>query len=198
MSCTPAYRQDDQGSRARVSGRRDDLPLGDVSGAHLNPAVTGMFAIRRDCEWKRVPAYWAAQVAGATLAATTLRALFGTVRSVGTSEIHLTPLAGLRRRGDSHHSAHHCHSQHSPRTFDHRQRRSHPVGTTLIACAMIGGELTTASLNPARSLGPALVSGHFQNLWIFIAGPLTGAVIGLTLVTVIRTRSNDDEHTAAQ
>lgn len=63
---------------------------------------------------------------------------------------------------------------------------------------MIGGELTTASLNPARSLGPAVVSGHFQNLWIFIAGPLTGAVIGLTLVTVIRTRSNDDEHTAAQ
>ena len=50
------------------------FPLGDVSGGHLNPAVTGMFAIRRDCEWKRVPAYWAAQVAGATLAATTLRA----------------------------------------------------------------------------------------------------------------------------
>lgn len=42
--------------------------LGDVSGAHLNPAVTGMFAARGDFEWKRVPAYWAAQVAGATLA----------------------------------------------------------------------------------------------------------------------------------
>ena len=174
------------------------LSLGDVSGAHLNPAVTGMFAIRDDFEWKRVPAYWAAQVAGATLAATTLRALFGPVRSVGTSEIHLTPwrayvvevilttLLIIVILNTAH--------EHSIIGSG----AAIAVGAILVACGMLGGELTSSSLNPARSLGPALVSGNFKNLWIFIAGPFTGAVVGLSVVTVIRPRSNEDEQKAAQ
>lgn len=63
---------------------------------------------------------------------------------------------------------------------------------------MLGGELTMASLNPARSLGPALISGNFQNRWVFVAGPFTGAVIGLGLVAAIRPQSNEDEHKAAE
>ncbi len=172
--------------------------LGDVSGAHLNPAVTGMFAVRGDFEWKRVPAYWAAQVAGATLAAATLRALFGTVRSVGTSEIHLTAWRAYVIEAILTtlliivilNTAH----EHSIIGSG----AAIAVGATLVACGMLGGELTTASLNPARSLGSALISGNFKNLWVFVAGPFTGAVVGLSLVTVIRPRSNEDEHTAAQ
>ncbi len=172
--------------------------VGDVSGAHLNPAVTGMFAIRGDFEWKRLPGYWAAQVAGAILAAAALRALFGTVRSVGTSEIHLTAwrasivemilttLLIVVILNTAH--------EHSIIGSG----AAIAVGATLVACGMLGGELTTASLNPARSLGPALISGNFPNLWVFIAGPFTGAVIGLGLVTAIRPRPNEDEHKAAQ
>jgi len=66
-----------------------------------------------------------------------------------------------------------------------------------LVCHLLAGEFSSASLNPARSLGPAIVAGHFDNLWVFIAGPLAGAAVGLGVVTVLRPRANLDEARAA-
>jgi aquaporin Z len=63
---------------------------------------------------------------------------------------------------------------------------------------MLGGELTTASMNPARSLGPALVSGAFNDIWVFLAGPTVGALLALAVTVVLRPHRNQDEHRAAQ
>ena len=72
------------------------------------------------------------------------------------------------------------------------------VGAALFTCGLIGGELTSASLNPARSFGPALVSGNFTDLWVFVAGPFLGASLGLSVVTLVRPKANVDEREAAE
>ncbi|MCU1401208.1 MAG: hypothetical protein JWN62_4317 [Acidimicrobiales bacterium] len=172
--------------------------IGDVSGAHLNPAVTIMFALRRVFEWRRVPVYWLSQIAGALLAALTLRAMFGTVRSVGLSEIHLTAsravvieavftaLLLIVILNSSH--------KHSLIGTE----AALAVGAALFACGLVAGELTTASFNPARSLGPAIVAGDFHNLWVFLVGPTMGAVAALGIVAVLHPRANTDEQEAAE
>jgi aquaporin Z len=171
--------------------------LGDISGAHLNPVVTATFAVRGVFEWRRVPVYWISQVLGAVLSAAILRALFGTVRSVGTSEIHIAAWRGCVVEGIVTallvivilNTAH----KHSLIGTE----AALAVGAVLLACGLIACQLTTASMNPARSLGPAIVSGNFDNLWVFIVGPFAGAAIALGIVTALRPVPNTDEVEAA-
>lgn len=172
--------------------------LGDISGAHINPVVTAVFALRRVFEWRRVPVYWVAQLGGAVLAAATLRGLFGTVGSVGTSEIHVAAWRAVVVEGivtvllvvvilDTAHE----HSLIGTQA-------ALAVGATLFACGLVAGRLTTASLNPARSLGPAVVSGNYADVWVFVAGPFGGAVLALAIVTILRPVPNVDEADAAE
>jgi aquaporin Z len=72
------------------------------------------------------------------------------------------------------------------------------VGAAVVVAGLIAGELTTASLNPARSLGPAIMSGNYNNVWVFIAGPFGGAAVALGVVTVVRPAPNTDEAIAAE
>ena len=127
-----------------------------------------------------------------------MRALFGTVASVGTSEIHIeawracvveglvTALLVIVILNSSH--------EHSLIGT----QAAIAVGAALFTCGLIGGELTSASLNPARSFGPALVSGNFTDLWVFVAGPFLGASLGLSVVTLVRPKANVDEREAAE
>jgi aquaporin Z len=172
--------------------------IGDVSGAHINPAVTTMFALRRVFEWRCVPAYLAAQLAGAILAAMCLRSLFGTTRSVGISKTDLTTSHAIVVEAIMTSflvivilNAAHKHSLIGASA-------AIPVGATIAACGMFSGELTTTSLNPARSLGPALVSGDHTDLIVFIAGPFAGALAGLCVAFILHPKKNRDERSAAQ
>jgi aquaporin NIP len=63
---------------------------------------------------------------------------------------------------------------------------------------MFGGELTTTSLNPARSLGPAIVSGDYKNIGVFVVGPLVGALAGLLVASLLRPATNPDERSSAE
>jgi len=171
--------------------------VGDISGAHLNPVVTAAFAVRRAFEWRKVPIYWAVQICGALLAALILRALFGTVASGGASTVHVTAWRGAVVEGLVTalllivilNTAH----QHSLIGTE----AALAVGATLLVCHLLAGEFTSASLNPARSLGPAVVAGHFDNLWVFIVGPLAGAAVAIGVMMVLRPRANLDEARAA-
>ena len=171
--------------------------IGDISGAHLNPVVTTVFAERRVFGWRRVPAYWTAQLVGALLAASTLRALFGTIASGGANVVHITPWRAAVVEGLVTtlliivilNTAH----RHSLIGTE----AALAVGATLFAGHLLAGEPTSASMNPARSLGPAIVAGHFENLWVFIAGPFAGGAVALCVVAVLRPRANDDEVRAA-
>jgi MIP family channel proteins len=151
---------------------------GHISGAHLNPAVTLAFALTRHFPVARVPLYWIAQLLGATSAALLLRWLFGNVAHLGTTlpvgsdgqslglEITLTFFLMFVIMAVA---------------TDNRavgQAAALAIGGTVLLDAMFGGPISGASMNPARSFGPALASGTWTHLWVYIAGPVLGAMLG--------------------
>ncbi len=153
--------------------------LGDISGAHLNPAVTIGFAAAKRFSWLQVIPYLIAQCIGAIAAAMMLRWLFpsatglgqtnpsGTVEQSFVLVILLTWLlmfvilrvsTGANEKGIMAGAA---------------------VGGVVALDALFGGPISGASMNPARSLGPALVAGDTKMLWIYFAAPVIGAVLAV-------------------
>jgi aquaporin Z len=169
------------------------LFMGAVSGAHLNPVVSLAFALRGDFPWRRVPGYVAVQLLGATLACAFLLAVFGNVKHLGATvpgpgytewqallmEIVLTATLVSVILGTA--------------------SAAQNVGT--IGALGVGGYVALAglwaapvsgtSMNPARSFGPALVSGHWAAVWVYIAGPLIGAAIAVGCALILRGRGRD-------
>jgi MIP family channel proteins len=163
--------------------------VGHVSGAHFNPAVSLAFAVSRHFPWTRAVAYWAAQITGALLAAALLRASLGSDAHVGATlpsgslgqsfvwEVVLTfflmfvimaVATDTRAVGEAAAIA---------------------IGGTVGLDAMFGGPISGASMNPARSLGPALVSGDLHALWLYLVGPAAGAILGALAYQVVRKES---------
>jgi aquaporin Z len=175
------------------------LFMGAVSGAHLNPAVSLAFALRGDFPWKRVPGYVTVQLAGATLAGLFLLAVFGNVQHLGATlpgpgyadwqallmEVVLTALLVSVILGTA--------------------SAAQNVGA--IAALGVGGYIALAglwaapvsgtSMNPARSFGPALVSGDFTGYWVYVAGPLVGALLAVGCAAVLRGKGGDATSRAA-
>lgn len=175
------------------------LFMGAISGAHLNPAVSLAFALRGDFPWKRVPGYIIIQLVGATLACLFLLAVFGNVEHLGATlpgagyqdwqaflmEVVLTALLVSVILGTA--------------------SAAQNVGA--IAALGVGGYIALAglwsapvsgtSMNPARSFGPALVSGDFTAYWVYVAGPLAGACIAVGCAIILRGRGGDPISRAA-
>jgi aquaporin Z len=166
--------------------------LGDVSGCHLNPAVTlGFFASRR-LEAKWVVPYIACQVAGALLASGTLRLLFPSQTTLGATlpsgsilqsfvlEFLLTLFlmfvilcvsTGSKEKGVLAGVA---------------------IGSLIALEAMFAGPVCGASMNPARSIGPAVVSLHLDSLWLYLVAPILGALAGVAVASVILEEKSQD------
>src|SRR5450432_934277 len=155
------------------------LFMGKVSGAHLNPAVSVAFALRRDFPWGRVPGYIVVQLAGATLAALFLHsvinvsATYGSnypaasysagaafwmefILTVGLVSVILGTASGAQNVG----------------LFG-----AFGVGGYIALAGLWGSPISGASMNPARTFGPDLALGRFDHLWVYVAGPVAGAVI---------------------
>jgi aquaporin NIP len=160
--------------------------LGDVSGAHLNPAVTLAFAAAGRFPWRRVAGYVAAQSAGAIAASGALRLLFPEHPTLGATIpagsagqsfalelllgwmlmlVVLSMSDGARERGPV---------------------AGMTIGSVVALAAMFAGPVSGASMNPARSLGPALVSGHLAELWIYLAAPVVGALVAIPTCRMVR------------
>jgi aquaporin NIP len=160
--------------------------VGHVSGAHFNPAVSFAFGLTRHFPWTRVGAYWVAQAAGALIAAAILRGSMGNVAHLGA-----TLPAGSQAQ---------AFLWESILTFflmfvimsvatDTRavgEAAAIAIGGTVGLDAMFGGPVTGASMNPARSLGPAIVSGDVHALWLYVAAPLVGASLGALAYQFVR------------
>jgi aquaporin NIP len=160
--------------------------VGHVSGAHFNPAVTFAFALTRHFPWARAVAYWIAQLAGALVAAVLIRTSLGSDAHLGATlpsgsqaqsfvwELVLTfflmfvimaVATDTRAVGEAAAIA---------------------IGGTVGLDAMFGGPISGASMNPARSIGPALVSGDLHALWLYIVAPLVGASVGALVYQFVR------------
>jgi aquaporin Z len=164
------------------------LFMGAVSGAHLNPGVSLAFALRRDFPWRRLPGYIIIQLVGATLACLFLDAIFGNVEHLGATlpgpgyanwqallmEVVLT--AGLVSVILGTASA----------AQNVGAIAALGVGGYIALAGMWSAPVSGTSMNPARSFGPALVSGDFSSYWVYVLGPMAGALIAVGCAYVLR------------
>lgn len=153
--------------------------VGHVSGAHINPAVTVAFALVRHFPRRQVPAYIAAQLAGAVAGAITLVALFGR----GEASVGATLPAGsaMQSLGLEVLLSAVLMFVITAVATDTRavgELAALAIGATVAVNALWGGPVSGASMNPARSFGPALLAGVWQAHWLYWMGPLIGAALG--------------------
>ena len=164
------------------------LFMGAVSGAHLNPVVSAAFALRGDFPWRRVPLYVVAQLTGAVLATLLLIGLIGKQGSAGLTlpgpgistwtalaweallttglvSVVLGTASGAQQLG-------------SVAAFG--------VGAYIALSGLFGAPVSGASMNPARSLGPALVLGNWTSWWVYLLGPAVGALIAVGIAEILR------------
>ena len=169
------------------------LFMGAVSGAHLNPGVSLAFAVRGDFPWKRVPGYIIVQLLGATLACVFLLAVFGNVEHLGATlpgpgykdwqallmEIALTAVLLSVILGTA--SA----------AQNVGALGALGVGGYIALAGLWSAPVSGTSMNPARSFGPALVSGDWTAYWVYVVGPLAGAAIAVGCAMILRGRGGD-------
>ncbi|MDQ2800490.1 MAG: aquaporin [Armatimonadota bacterium] len=172
--------------------------IGDASGAHFNPAVTFAFAARCSFPWTRVPGYWASHMIGSLLAAALLRSLFGNVADLGANHPHygvgtsfvmevfltmllITVILGTATR----------YSLIGPNA-------ALAVGATIALCGLFAGPISGASMNPARSLGPALLSGKVDSAWVYLAGPFLGSALATLGMAYLHKQKDPKEDEAAE
>jgi MIP family channel proteins len=168
--------------------------LGDASGAHFNPIVSFAFALKRLFPWAWLVPYWAAQLGGAVLGAVALRTIFGEAAEAGISHpvlvgtgtavvieailtaILVTVILGTADR----------HRLIGPNA-------ALAVGATIALCGLVALPLEGASMNPARSFGPAVVGGALGDLWIYWLGPGAGAIIAVIVTMIVHGDATRDE-----
>ncbi|HEX7626424.1 MAG TPA: aquaporin [Gaiellaceae bacterium] len=175
------------------------LFMGEVSGAHLNPAVTLGFSLRGDFPWRRLPGYVLAQLAGATLACLFLWGVYGKVGALGATE----PAAGIADwkamltelvltvglvstiLGTA------------SRAQNIGALSAVAVGGYIILAGLWSSPISGASMNPARSFGPDVVLARFDHLWLYWAGPVAGAVVAAGIAWLLRGPGGDPGGVAA-
>lgn len=164
------------------------LFMGKVSGAHLNPAVSVAFSLRGDFPWRRVPGYIVVQLIGATLAALFLHAVINVsatygsnypaagysvgsaflmegVLTLGLVSVIIGTASGAQNIG---------------------VYGAIGVGAYIALAGLWGSPISGASMNPARTFGPDLVGADFTSYWVYVAGPLVGAVLAVGAAWVLR------------
>jgi aquaporin Z len=162
--------------------------MGKVSGAHLNPAVSIAFSLRGDFPWRRVPGYVVVQLIGATLAALFLwgvvdvSAKYGSnypaggydnwqallmemILTMGLVSVILGTASGAQNIG----------------IFG-----AIGVGAYIALAGLWGSPISGASMNPARTFGPDLVSGTWTDYWVYVVGPIVGATIAVAIAYTLR------------
>ena len=175
------------------------LFMGKISGAHLNPAVSIAFALRGDFPWVRVPGYIVMQLIGATLAAWFLQAVIGVsaqfgsnypapgyssflafvmeaVLTFGLVSVILGTASGAQNVGVI---------------------GALGVGAYIALAGLWASPISGASMNPARTFGPTLVSFDFSSYWVYVAGPILGASIAVGAAFVLRGRGGGRSGSAA-
>lgn len=168
--------------------------LGEISGAHMNPAVTIAFTIAKRLQIKQVLPYIISQLIGATLASLIIHYLFPTNETLGATlpagtemqsfvlEFLLTfflmlviinVATGSKEQG---------------------MFAGLAIGSTVLLEAMFAGPVCGSSMNPARSFSPAIVSGHVEHLWLYIVAPIAGAAFAIPIFNLLHHKKSKNEN----
>ncbi len=172
----------------------------EISGAHVNPAITLGFTLRGIFSARMLPLYWAAQFAGSFAAAGLLLAAFGSNIAIGAShpgptipqfeaalaEVVLTAIVMLVILATANEKA------------VIGKEAALAVGFAVAACGFFAGPISGASMNPARSIAPQILSGQFGLVWVYAAGPLVGAGLAVVIHSLLCGAPNREEREAAQ
>ena len=162
--------------------------IGHISGSHINPAVTLAFAVVRHFPPRDVVPYWTAQIGGAIAASAALRGLFGKVGGLGATVPTIGALRGLIVEILIGFILMFVVSSVATDTRAVGEAAAIASGGTIGTLALFAGPVTGASLNPARSIGPAVISGRLEDLWIYLVGPPLGLVLGALTYQLLRER----------
>lgn len=175
------------------------LFMGAVSGAHLNPAVTLAFALRGDFPWRRVPGYIVIQLIAAALACWLLIALIGDVGGVGGTHPGTGVTAGQAFVIEAILTLGLVSTilGTASRAQNVGAMSALAVGSYIALAGLWAAPLSGASMNPARSFGPALLSGNWTEYWVYVAGPLLGAAAAVGCAYVLRSHGGGRSGTRA-
>ncbi|CAN0877333.1 unnamed protein product [Linum grandiflorum] len=164
--------------------------VGHISGAHFNPAVSIAMAAIRRMPWKEVPMYVLAQLLGATLGSLTLKVLFHRQADiVPIMTQYASPTSDLEAFLWEFIITFILMFSICANATDHRASpglAGFAIGATLLVNVLVAGPITGASMNPARSIGPAVASGVYDNLWLYILAPVLGALAAAMVYSGLR------------
>jgi len=159
---------------------------GHISGAHFNPAVTVAFASGGALPWRQVPSYVAGQLVAALAAAAALSFLLGPVEGLGATQPAGLALQSLLLEFILTFFLMFVIAAVATDARAAGQMAGLAIGGTVALEAIFAGPISGASMNPARSLGPALVAGITEHQWIYVLGPVAGAIAGATVYRLVR------------
>lgn len=164
--------------------------VGHISGAHFNPAVTLAFAVSRHFPKREMLGYWLAQFSGAIAAIFLLSVLLPAGTVYGATIATVSPLQALAWEMILSFFLMFVIIAVATDTRATGTMAGVAIGATVTFCAMVGGPVTGAAMNPARALAPALFQGHVSQLWIYFFGPSVGATLAALLYEKIRCESD--------
>lgn len=172
--------------------------VGHISGAHFNPAVTLAFWSIKRFPVKRLVGYLFSQISGALLASFVHFVIWGSQHSFGATVISTTVPGGFLVEIILSFALMFVIVSVATDSRAVGELAGIAIGSTVALCAFVGGPLTNASMNPARSIAPAIFSGELSNLWVFILAPVLGTVMGAKMYEWIRCHkaldNSDDSH----
>ncbi|PKA54013.1 Aquaporin NIP3-1 [Apostasia shenzhenica] len=168
------------------------LSTGHISGAHLNPSLTIAFAVLRHFPWVQVPAYVAAQVAGSICASFALKGIFHPFLSGGVTVPSVSTAQAFFLEFVITFNLLFVVTAVATDTRAVGELAGIAVGATVMLNILIAGSSTGGSMNPVRTLGPAVAAGNYKQIWIYLVAPTTGAIAGAGAYTAVKLKDEGD------
>lgn len=168
--------------------------LGDISGAHMNPAVTVAFTIAKRFPVKQVLPYVISQLLGALLASAALKYLFPSNETLGATLPAGTEMQSFILEFILTFFLMLVIINVAPGSKEQGMFAGLAIGFTVLLEAMFAGPICGASMNPIRSISPAIVSGHLEHLWIYIVAPIAGAAFAIPVCKILHNKNAKNEN----
>ncbi|TKY51456.1 aquaporin NIP5-1 [Spatholobus suberectus] len=169
------------------------LSIGHISGAHLNPSLTIAFAAFRHFPWTHVPAYIAAQVSASICASYALKGVYHPFLSGGVTVPSVSVGQAFATEFIITFNLMFVVTAVATDTRAVGELAGIAVGATVLLNILISGPTSGGSMNPVRTLGPAVAAGNYKHIWIYMVAPTLGALVGAGVYTLVKLRDNEAE-----